>query len=113
GQWGDVIRLGKPGNLLNPVLLPEKATSYEVGVDLKMYHNRLRFEGTIYRNDNRNQILGVPLAGSTGFSSIKVNAGLLRSNGVELMLGITPIQTKDWTWDLSANFTKDRTYLLE
>lgn len=113
GQWGDAIRLGKPGNLLNPVLLPEKATSYEVGVDLKMYHNRLRFEGTIYRNDNRNQILGVPLAGSTGFSSIKVNAGLLRSNGVELMLGITPIQTKDWTWDLSANFTKDRTYLLE
>lgn len=113
GQWGDAIRLGKPGDLLNPVLLPEKLKSYELGMDLKMFHNRLRFEGTWYRADNRNQILSVPLAGSAGFNSIKVNAGLLQSKGVELMLGITPIQTKDWTWDLNVNFTKNKTWLLE
>lgn len=113
GQWGDAIRLGKPGDLLNPVLLPEKSKSYELGMDLKMFHNRLRFEGTWYRADNRNQILSVPLAGSAGFNSIKVNAGLLQSKGVELMLGITPIQTKDWTWDLNVNFTKNKTWLLE
>jgi len=53
------------------------------------------------------------LAGSAGFNSIKVNAGLLQSKGVELMLGITPIQTKDWTWDLNVNFTKNKTWLLE
>ncbi|HAC72031.1 MAG TPA: SusC/RagA family TonB-linked outer membrane protein, partial [Porphyromonadaceae bacterium] len=105
GQWGEAIRLGKPGNLLNPVLLPEEATSYEVGVDLRMFNNRLRFEGTYYKEDNRNQILSVPLAGSTGFNSIKINAGLLQSKGVELMLGFTPIQTNDWTWDINANFT--------
>jgi TonB-linked SusC/RagA family outer membrane protein len=113
GQWGEAIRLGKPGNLLNPVLLPEEATSYEVGVDLRMFNNRLRFEGTYYKEDNRNQILSVPLAGSTGFNSIKINAGLLQSKGVELMLGFTPIQTNDWTWDINANFTKNRTHLLE
>lgn len=113
GQWGDAIRLGKPADLLNPNLLPEKATSYEFGVDFKAYGNRLRFEGTYYREDNRNQILGVPLAGSTGFGSIKVNAGLLRSYGWELMLGFTPVQTSDWTWDVNVNFTKNKTYLLE
>lgn len=113
GQWGDAIRLGKPGDLLNPVLLPEKSKSYEVGIDLKMFQNRLRFEGTYYQADNRNQILGVPLAGSAGFNSIKVNAGLLRSKGVELMLGFTPIETKDWRWDLNTNFTKNKTWLLE
>jgi len=113
GQWGDAIRLGKPGNLLNPILLPEESTSYEVGMDIKMFNNRLRFEGTYYRADNRNQILSVPLAGSTGFNSIKINAGLLSSRGVELMLGFTPIETKDWTWDLNVNFTKNKTWLLE
>jgi len=113
GQWGDAIRLGKPGNLLNPILLPEESTSFEVGMDLKMFNNRLRFEGTYYQADNRNQILNVPLAGSTGFNSIKINAGLLSSKGVELMLGFTPIETKDWTWDLNMNFTKNQTWLLE
>lgn len=113
GQWGDAIRLAKPGDLLNPILLPEKSTSYEVGVDLRMFDNRLRFEGTYYRADNRNQILSVPLAGSAGFSSIKVNAGLLQSKGVELLLGFTPVKTKDWTWDVDVNFTKNNTWLLE
>ncbi|WP_298649435.1 SusC/RagA family TonB-linked outer membrane protein, partial [uncultured Proteiniphilum sp.] len=113
GQWGEVIRLIKQQDLLNPSLRPEKATSYEVGMDLRMFHNRLRFEGSYYREDNRDQILGVPLAGSAGFNSIKVNAGLLRSKGVELMLGFTPIDTKDWTWDLNVNFTKNKTWLLE
>jgi hypothetical protein len=113
GQWGDAIRLGKPGSLLNPNLLPEEATSYEVGLDFKGFDNRLRFEGTYYKEDNRNQILGVPLAGSTGFGSIKVNAGLLQSKGWEFSLGYTVIKSTDWTWDLTANFTTNDTYLLE
>lgn len=113
GQWGDAIRLGKPGSLLNPNLLPEEATSYEIGIDFKGFDNRLRFEGTYYKEDNRNQILGVPLAGSTGFGSIKVNAGLLQSKGWELSLGYTAIRNNDWTWDLDLNFTTNDTYLLE
>jgi TonB-linked SusC/RagA family outer membrane protein len=113
GQWGDAIRLGKPGSLLNPTLLPEEATSYEVGLDFKGFDNRLRFEGTYYKEDNRNQILGVPLAGSTGFGSIKVNAGLLQSKGWEFALGYTVVKNNDWTWDLDLNFTTNDTYLLE
>jgi len=113
GQWGDAIRLGKPGSLLNPNLLPEEATSYEIGIDFKGFDNRLRFEGTYYKEDNRNQILGVPLAGSTGFGSIKVNAGLLQSKGWELAVGYTAIKNSDWTWDLDLNFSTNDTYLLE
>ena len=113
GQWGEAIRLGKPGSLLNPTLLPEEATSYEIGIDFKAFDNRLRFEGTYYKEDNRNQILNPPLAGSTGFSSIKINAGLLQSKGWEFMVGYTPVKTSDWTWDLNLNFTTNNTYLLE
>jgi hypothetical protein len=73
----------------------------------------LRIEGTYYKEDNKNQILGVPLAGSTGFGSIKVNAGLLQSKGWEFAVGYTAIKTNDWTWDLNLNFSKNDTYLLE
>jgi TonB-linked SusC/RagA family outer membrane protein len=113
GQWGDAIRLGKDGNLLSPDLLPEISTSFEIGADLKMFSNRLRFEGTYYSVDNRNQILGVPLAASTGFNGVKINAGLLQSKGWEFLLGVTPVRTDDWNWDLNLNFTQNETRILE
>jgi TonB-linked SusC/RagA family outer membrane protein len=113
GQWGDAIRLGKPGNLKTPTLKPEEATSYEIGLDFKGFDNRLRFEGTYYKEDNRNQILPVSLAGSTGFSSININAGLMSSKGWEFGLGYTVLKNSDWTWDLDLNFTTNDTYLLE
>ncbi|MDB4583155.1 SusC/RagA family TonB-linked outer membrane protein [Draconibacterium sp.] len=113
GQWGDAIRLAKGSGLLSPNLLPEESTSFEIGTDINMFQNRLRFEGTWYTIDNRNQILGVPLANSTGFSGVKINAGLLQSTGWEFLLGVTPVRTNDWNWDLNLNFTKNETTIIE
>ena len=113
GQWGDATRLTKPSGLLAPNLKPEKATSLEYGVDLKMFSNRLRFEGTYYTMDNVNQIFGVPLAASSGFSGVQINAGLLQSTGWEILLGGTPIQTNNWRWDVDFNFTKNETTVME
>jgi hypothetical protein len=113
GQWGDAIRLNKPSGMLSPNLLPEEATSFEIGPELRMFGNRLRFEGTWFRVDNRNQILRVPLASSTGFNSVQINAGLLQSEGIEFLLGVTPLKTSDWTLDLNVNFTKTDTRILE
>jgi hypothetical protein len=105
--------LNKPSGLLTPNLLPEQNTSLEVGIDFIMFNNRLRFEGTYYTQDNENQILGVPLAASTGFSNAQINAGLLQSQGYELILGGTPVSTNNWTWDLSVNYTKNETKIIE
>ena len=73
----------------------------------------MRFEGTYYTVDNRNQILGVPLAASTGFSGVQINAGLLQSTGWEFLLGGTPVNTTNWNWDLNMNFTKNETRIIE
>ncbi|TSA37942.1 MAG: SusC/RagA family TonB-linked outer membrane protein [Porphyromonadaceae bacterium] len=114
GQWGDATRLAKSGQILTPNLKPEEATSKEVGVDLRLFKNRLRFEGTYYEIENRNQILrNIPVASSTGSDAVNINAGLIESKGWEFMLGGTPIKTNNWNWDISANFTRNRTRLLE
>ena len=113
GQWGNAIQLSKPSGLLSPNLLPEEATSLEFGTDLILFSDRLRFEGTYYTTDNRNQILGVPLAASTGFSGIQINSGLLQSEGYEVLLGVTPVETTNWSWDLNFNFTKNETTIIE
>lgn len=113
GQWGDATRLTKPSELLAPNLRPEEATSMEFGIDMKMFSNRLRFEGTYYTLDNVDQIFEVPLAVSSGFSGVQINAGLIQSNGWEFLLGGTPIRTNDWNWDLDLNFTKNETRVME
>ena len=113
GQWGDAIRLSKQSGLLSPNLLPEEATSYEIGADIRLFSNRLRFDATYYTVDNRNQILGVPLASSTGFSGVQINAGLLQSKGMEFLFGVTPVKTSNWNWDIDVNLTQNDTWILE
>ena len=114
GQWGESIRLSKSGTILTPDLRPEEATSWEVGVDIRLFQNRLRVDATYYNVDNRNQIIrNIPIASSSGFDRVNINAGLITSEGWELMLGITPVRTTDFNWDLNANFTRNRTTLEE
>jgi len=112
-SWGGVTRLGKPGSILLPDLKPEITTSMDLGLDLTMYKNRLRFSGTYYTVENRNQIIPTTLPASTGFTSKNINAGLLESKGIELTLGGTPIDKNGWRLDLTTNFYKNSTTIKE
>ncbi len=113
GAWGAITRLSKSGTILLPNLKPEIAKSYEVGVDLNMFSNRLRFAGTYYKTDNRNQIIPTKLPPSSGYTSKQINAGLLVSRGIELSLGGTPVQSKNWRWDLNFVYSRNRTTIKE
>ncbi len=112
GAWGDKTRLTLSGTLLNPQLKPEIATSYEYGVDLAFLDNRIRLQATYYQSDNKNQILGISIPGSSGYTSKLINAGLVRSRGVELLLGITPTRPSSaLQWDVNINFSRNRTII--
>ncbi|MDX1362607.1 MAG: SusC/RagA family TonB-linked outer membrane protein [Arenibacter latericius] len=106
GQWDNAVLYSASGGLSTPSLEPEEATSKEFGLDLALFNNRLRFEGTYYTVENRNQIVpSVPIPGSSGYSSVSINAGVLESKGYEFSLGLTPVQNENFNWDLNLNFT--------
>lgn len=113
GEWDGQTRLTVPDNLKTPDLKPEISTSYEVGVELAALQNRLRFDVTYFNTDNKNQILPVTLPSSSGFTSKYVNAGMVNSKGWEVMLGVTPIRTEDFTLDLNFNYSKFRSKIVE
>ncbi|MBC6998919.1 SusC/RagA family TonB-linked outer membrane protein [Cytophaga sp. FL35] len=114
GQWENAVLYSAQGSLNTPDLEPEEATSQEFGIDLTMFGNRLRFEGTYYTVENRNQIVpNIPIPGSSGYNSVSINAGVLESKGFELALGFTPIQSEDWNWDLNLNYTTNESKILE
>ncbi|MCW0484199.1 SusC/RagA family TonB-linked outer membrane protein [Gaoshiqia sediminis] len=96
-----------PNNILyDPALKPQNTKSYEVGVNLKMFKNRFGIDYTYSRQNVEDQIFQVPLAGSTGAASLMMNGGKVHTNSHEVMLYLTPISTKDFTWDLSVNYSK-------
>lgn len=113
GAWGDILRLTKSGALKTASLKPEEATSYEYGLDLGLFRNRLRLEGTYYVVENRNQILPATLPGSSGFASVSINAGLLTSKGMEISLTGQPVRHENWTWDVGVNWHRNRTRINE
>ncbi|HET6540653.1 MAG TPA: SusC/RagA family TonB-linked outer membrane protein [Chryseolinea sp.] len=111
--WGGVTRLSKSEKILLPNLKPEIATSAELGIDVAMFRNKLRFAGTYYEIENKNQILNTKLAPSSGYSTMNFNAGLLRSKGVELSLGGTPLDRNGFKWDVNVNWSRNRTTIEE
>ena len=114
GTWGSLITTNVPGTLLNAQLKPEIATSTEFGVDFGLFENRIRFEGTYYYVENKNQILNITTPSSSGFGSKLINAGLLASRGWEINLGGSPIRDRNgWNLDVNANFTRNRTRIKE
>jgi hypothetical protein len=108
--WGNLVTTSVPASLLNAQLKPEIATSQEIGADISLFNNRLRFEGTYYYMENKNQILDLSSPSSSGYTTRRVNAGLLASKGWELSLGGTPLRSESgWNLDLNVNFTRNRT----
>lgn len=112
GSWNGQTSFSVPGNLLNPTLKPEIKTSKEIGVNLELFNSRLKFEGTYYNADNRNQILNNTLAPSSAYGTQKFNAGLVNSKGVELSVGGTPVKTKNLSWDVNVVFSRNTTTLV-
>ncbi len=93
----------------DPNLKNEMTTSYEFGVDLKLFQNRIGLEATYYSASTINQIINVPLPTSTNFTSMKINSGEITNKGIELMLSATPIMTgSGFTWEMTFNFSKNK-----
>jgi TonB-linked SusC/RagA family outer membrane protein len=90
------------GTLPNPDLKPELQTEVEAGVEGKFLKNRLTLDLTLYNRISKDQLLSRDLDPSTGFSSIKINAGQVDNKGVEMALGYTFVQNKSWNWKVDA-----------
>lgn len=105
---GAINTLLVPDKLKNPNIKPSFANSFEIGMDLKFFKNRLGAEFTYYNQENKDQIIDLSVSGASGFDQTVVNAGLIRNKGIELALTGRPIQSKLFTWDATLNFARNK-----
>jgi iron complex outermembrane receptor protein len=99
-------------SLPNNNLKPEKQYSVELGLEMRFFDNRLGFDLAWYKTNTHNQALSLPIAPETGVSSRYINAGNIQNKGLEFMITGTPIQTKDFSWDLSFNCSRNRNKII-
>lgn len=84
----------------------ETTTSWNFGLDLGFLDGRIGGAIDFYTRKTKDLLASVPTAAGTNFSkTILTNVGNVDSKGIEVSLNATPIQTKDWEWNLSYNFT--------
>jgi hypothetical protein len=102
-----------PSTLFNPNLKPEITSSYEAGLDIRFFKGRLGIDVAVYDNKSRNQILAIPLDPVSGYSSALVNAGLINSKGVELMVTGKPIVNRKFAWTTTLTWSRNRSYVRE
>lgn len=91
----------------SPDLKAERTTSIELGMQASFLQNRVGFDLTWYKTNSKDQIIPVPVSNATGYTRLITNAGEIENKGLELLLNLTPVRTRDLTWEVNVNFTKN------
>ncbi|RYF22364.1 MAG: SusC/RagA family TonB-linked outer membrane protein [Flavobacteriales bacterium] len=99
--------------LPNPNLKPLITTTVELGLDIKLFKNRLNFDLAVYQGNTKNQILNRIVDKSTGYNVQVINVGRVDNKGIELAVNGTPIQTKAFKWTLNGTFSANRNTIKE
>ncbi|TAE03357.1 MAG: SusC/RagA family TonB-linked outer membrane protein, partial [Bacteroidetes bacterium] len=92
----------------NDNIKPETTTSYEAGLDLRFFNNRLALDVTYYRVRSKNQIVQPRLSYASGYILQLVNSGEIENQGIEALLTAKAYMGEKFSWDVIANFTLNR-----
>ncbi len=97
----------------DPDIKPEFVTSLGLNLDLSFFDNRVNFTGSIYKQDTKDMITSQTTSSASGLSSQLINIGKMRTEGYELHIGVTPIKTPDFRWDLGVGYSHNESRVLK
>lgn len=101
---GTAVTVGSSGTVLpNPDLRPMRVKEIEAGLELKLFQNRVGLDVSVYKKTTIDQIFSVQISDASGFLNTRINSGESYNKGVEALLNVVPVQTKDFKWELTAN----------
>ncbi|MBQ8486738.1 MAG: SusC/RagA family TonB-linked outer membrane protein [Prevotella sp.] len=104
-------RMGRIQNAPNDHLRWERTRDYNGSIDVGFLKNRLNMNLSFYRRNGYDLVTAVRVVRTTGFSTQSFNTSEQVNQGVELMLGGTPVKTKDWRWSLNGNIAYNQNVL--
>ena len=93
-----------PGQIANPSLKWEQTSQWDIGMSSSFLQSRINLNVNIYKKHTANNLIGVPLPYTTGFSSINKNIGIIENKGVDVELNTVNYRSKNFEWTTSFNF---------
>lgn len=97
----------------NPDLRPELHKEFEIGIETKLFKNRVTLETSLYKRISEDQIVESPLAPASGYDIQFINLGRVDNEGIEIDLGIDLIKNENFSWNLRNIFTADESLVVE
>lgn len=85
----------------NPNLRPMRTSETELGLELKLFDNRLGLDLSVYRKITTDQIVQAQISDASGFVDTRINSGKSQNQGIEMMVNIIPVRTSDFQWDFT------------
>lgn len=104
--------LNTSSTLANTNVGPERQTEIEFGLDLAFLENRINFTMNVYDKRVEDMLLNRFISPSNGFSSLLDNIGNLKNTGFEIMLTGTPVRKKNFSWNITGIFNRNRNEVL-
>ncbi len=108
-----LTQLSRPSVKFNEDLRPENIASIEFGVEGRMFLDRIFFDIGFYQIKTTDQIYDVPVPAATGYSTFRENIGEMLNQGIEVLIGGSPVRTTNFSWDVSLNFSRNVNELVE
>ena len=97
----------------NPELTWEKSNSYNAGIDFSFFKGKLSGTVEYFGRQTSDMLYYKAVALSNGYSEIPVNIGSMTNSGVEIELNASPIEARNFRWDIFANATFQKNIINE
>ena len=97
----------------NADLKPTRTRSWETGFETKWLNQRISLDFTFYHQVSRDQIIAMATSPTSGYDYRMINAGAILNQGFEITFGARLVQTKDFSWDLNINWSKNNNKVLK
>ncbi|MRG47682.1 SusC/RagA family TonB-linked outer membrane protein [Chitinophaga sp. SYP-B3965] len=104
-----VVSSDVPGN---PEIMWEKTLSWNVGLDARLFNDRLMFNIDVYGKSTKDLIYSINLPTISGFISVKDNIGDIKNRGIELSMAVDIIRQRNWRWNASASLSSNKNILV-
>lgn len=97
----------------NTKIRPLSVNEFEVGFDVRMFNNRVGVDMAFYNKITSNDITRETISTTSGYSGTWVNVGKVRNRGVELLITGKPIVSENFSWNISANASYNKSMVLK
>ncbi len=94
-------------------LKPSRTAETELGLELKLFNNRVGVDLAVYRKVTSDQIVAAQSSDASGYTNVLINNGKSQNQGIELLINLSPIRTKNFFWDITLNGAYNKTKLLK